>query len=194
MSHRSEMRDQTFWDEMKDVKPLPKNDKIDLTPPEHTLAQQLKREALEREVKHLRNFLSVEKVEPLDPFDYLSYKESGVQEGVFKQLRLGKYKIESVLNIQNQTFEKARSAVFNAVIHAYEKGNRTILVQHGMGLHSKPFAGFLKSYTQQWLSEMPQVLAFHTAQRQHGGLAAVYVLLKKNNQQKLANSELHRRR
>jgi len=183
-----------FLDAMKDVKPLSKSDKVSLAKPTHTLAQQLKREAVLREDNSLRNYLSVEKVEPLDPFDHLSYKKPGVQEGVFKNLRLGKYKIDGVVNLQKLKFEQARSLVFDKIIDAQRKGVRTLLLQHGLGQNSKPFPAFMKSYVYQWLQQMPQVLAFHSAQRHHGGLAAVYVLIKKSDQEKTVNRELHRKR
>jgi DNA-nicking Smr family endonuclease len=35
-------------------------------------------------------------------------------------------------------------------------------------------------------------LAFHSCQPQHGGLAAIYLLLRKNEEQRLANQERHR--
>lgn len=190
----TEMNESDFFDEMKDVKPMSQDTTVFQSKPNQTLAQQLKREAIEKEHTHLRNYLSVEKVEPVDPLDYISYKKSGVQQGVFKSLRLGKYKIDQVVNLQLQKFERARSMLFNAVISAEKKEIRVLLVKHGIGQHSHPFPAFMKSYVNQWLLQMPEVLAFHTAQSHHGGLASVYVLLKKSSEARAANKELHRRK
>lgn len=184
----------TFLEAMKDVKPLPKSDTVESVRVSETLAQRLKREALEKEQQTRTNYLSVEKVDPVEPLDHLSYKKPGVQEGVFKNLRLGKYKVDATLNVTQIRFESAREAVFNCIDQAQQKGIRTLLIHHGLGQHSKPFPAFMKSYVRQWLCQMPQVLAFHSALRQHGGLAAVYVLIKKSDQEKLANKELNRRR
>jgi DNA-nicking Smr family endonuclease len=52
----------------------------------------------------------------------------------------------------------------------------------------------MKSYVNQWLREMKMVIAFHTALKQHGGLGAVYVLLKKHPNQKQINREQHQKR
>lgn len=184
----------TFLDAMQDVKPLPKQDTVTILKAKPTLAQSLKREALQRDLNLAQNYLSTEQVDPLDPFDYLSYKKSGVQEGVFKNLRLGKYRIDFTLNLQQYKFEQARQALFETVIQAQQRGIRTLLIRHGIGLNSQPFPAFLKSYVYKWLQQLPHILAFHTAQKQHGGSASLYVLLKKSDAEKTSNRELHRRK
>ena len=69
-----------------------------------------------------------------------------------------------------------------------------MLIKHGRGEQSKPIAGYLKSAVNQWLVQLPQVIAFHSAQLHHGGSASVYALLKKSEQQKTHNRELHRKK
>jgi DNA-nicking Smr family endonuclease len=193
MSH-SVPDDLSFFEEMSDVKPLSQNDKVALhSKPSETLAQRLKREALIAEIEKDDNGLSLEKVEPLDPHDFIEYKQDGVQQGVYKNLRLGKYHIDSTLNITHMKFDDARTALYNTIKDCHERGVRTLLVQHGLGLKSKPFPAFLKSYVNQWLRQIDMVIAFHTAQKQHGGLSAVYVLMKKHPNQKLINRERNRR-
>lgn len=194
MSESENTADLSFLDEMQDVKPLGKQDKVSLLKPQSTLAQQLKRESLEQEQLLSKNFLSIEHVDPVDPHDFLSYKKPGVQDGVFKNLRQGKYKIDSVLNVQNVKLEQARQAVFNTIQSAQKNGYRTLLIKHGVGIDSKPFPAITKSYVNRWLTQLPSVLAFHSAQTYHGGKAAVYVLIKKSESQKLANKELNRKR
>ncbi len=184
----------SFYEEMSDVKPLSHTDKVVLSNKHiDTLAQRLKREALIAEVERDDNGLTVEKIEPIDPHDFLEYKQDGVQQGVYKNLRLAKYQIDVTLNITHMKFDDARVTLYNTIKDCHERGIRTLLVQHGMGLHSKPFPAFLKSYVNQWLRQIDMVIAFHTAQKQHGGLAAVYVLLKKHPNQKLINREKNRR-
>lgn len=180
-----------FLDQLKDVKPIPQGDKVRTTIPKNTLAQQLKRQALEVSKPLANNYLSVEEVEPLDPYDHISYKQDGVQEGVFKNLRLGKYKIDFVLNLQQKKFEQARSLLFQQILDSHKNAHRTLLIKHGLGLHSLPFTAFLKSYVNKWLRQMPEVIAFYTAQPKHGGNSAVYVLIKKNQQEKANNRERH---
>jgi DNA-nicking Smr family endonuclease len=183
-----------FLNELKDVKPIEPTDTVLTSNQKNTLAQQLKRQAIEASLNLINNYLSVEKVEPVDPYDFISFKQDGVQQGVFKNLRLGKYKIDFVLNLQQHKFEQARTSLFNHIINSHKEGDRTLLIKHGLGLRSQPFPAFLKSYVHQWLRQMPEVIAYHTAQPNHGGNSAVYVLLKKNQQQKANNRELHRKK
>lgn len=178
-----------FLNEFKDVTPLKNTDVVQTSNNDNALAKQLKRQAIEFEQNRINNYLSVEQVEQVDPYDHLSFKQNGIQHGVFKNLRLGKYKIDSVLNIQQLKFEAARNALFNKIIVSHHNGDRTLLVKHGLGLYSKPFPGFLKSYLNKWLAQMPEVIAYHTALPKHGGNSAVYVLLKKSQQDKAQNRE-----
>lgn len=187
----------SFFEEMQDVTPLNSVNKVsvlDVAKKQESLAQQLKREALEKQVALDDNGLSVDYVVPLDPMDFISYKQDGVQEGVYKNLRLGKYHIDSRLTLKHMKFDDARLSLFNTIVDCHKRGIRTLLIDHGIGLNSKPFAGFMKSYVNQWLSEIEQVIAFHTALKQHGGLGCTYVLLKKHPNQKQINREVHQRR
>lgn len=179
---------------MQDVKPLKQGDKVPSAKPQQTLAQKLKRESLEKAQRQDKNYLRIESVSPVDPLDMLEYKKDGVQEGVYKNLRLGKYKVDEYINIQNAKLALARELVFDSIHQAHKSGARTLIIKHGLGENNKPFPALLKSYVNQWLKQMPEVLAFHSALQRHGGLAAVYVLVKKNKQEKLANRELHRHR
>jgi len=183
-----------FLNELKDVKPIQQTDRALTNQPKKTLAQQLKRQAIEANQNLINNYLSVEKVEPVDPYDHISFRQDGVQHGVFKNLRLGKYKIDFVLNLQQYKFEQARTAIFTQIRNSHEEGDRTLLIKHGLGLRSQPFPALLKSYLHQWLQQMPEVIAYHTAQPNHGGNSAVYALIKKNQQEKINNRELHRKK
>jgi DNA-nicking Smr family endonuclease len=193
MTHNEILQDglDDFLNEFKDVKPIEQTNTVPTGQQKNTLAQQLKRQALEASQNVANNYLSVEKVEPVDPYDHISFKQDGVQQGVFKNLRLGKYKIDFVLNLQQNKFEQARTLLFTHILDSHKKGDRTLLIKHGLGLRSQPFPAFLKSYVHQWLHQMPEVIAYHTAQPNHGGNSAVYVLLKKNQQEKANNRELH---
>lgn len=183
-----------FFAEFSDVKPL-KQETIDYVPGvKDSLAKQIKRQNIEQQLQLINNYLSMECSELVEPYAQLNYKKPGVQDGVFKNLRLGKYKIERVINLQQQKFEQARENLFNQVTQAYQSGTRCILIKHGIGLHSKPTPAMLKSYVNLWLKQIPQVIAFHSALPQHSGYGATYVLLQKNESEKSANRELHRKK
>ncbi|QHJ13537.1 putative DNA endonuclease SmrA [Paraglaciecola mesophila] len=183
-----------FLSAMSDVTPLGPNDKVNTTHAQKSLAQQLRRKALEQQLNKANNFLSVEITHLVAPDEIIGFKQDGVQEGVYKNLRLGKYPIDDVLNLQQGSFEKSRQLLFDRIRLNQEKGIRCMLIKHGRGEQSKPIAGYLKSAVNQWLVQLPQVIAFHSAQLHHGGNASVYALLKKSEQHKMHNRELHRKK
>jgi DNA-nicking Smr family endonuclease len=183
-----------FLSAMSDVTPLGPDDKVITSQAEKTLAQQLRRKALEQQLNQANNFLSSEISQLVAPNDILGFKQDGVQEGVYKNLRLGKYLIEDVLNLQQTNVETSRQLLFDTIRLNQEKGIRCMLIKHGRGEKSKPKPGYLKSAINQWLIELPQIIAFHSAQLHHGGSASVYALLKKSEQQKSHNRELHRKK
>ena len=185
---------ESFLAEMGDVKPLAQDDKIHLHSPAQQLAEKQQRAASRPAPDEVVNPLSMEGVKPVNPDDFLSYQQPGIQDGVFKSLRLGKYAIENRLSLKGLTLEQCRDALYKLVKASHAKGARTLLINHGRGEQSKPFAALKKSYVQHWLGELEEVIAFHTAQPTHGGRGATYVLLKKHPEQKLINRERNRRR
>src|SRR5690554_5426103 len=180
---------------MTGVTPLAGDDIADVktafTP---TLAQLERRKAAERQLEEDINFLSTEYVELVEPHDILAFQRNGVQHGVYKRLRLGKYPIEASLNLHNHSLQQARTALFDFIRDCHVAGVRTALIIHGQGKHSKPHSALIKSYTNKWLRELAAVLAFHSAQRQHGASGALYVMLRKNETQKQLNRERHQKR
>lgn len=159
-----------------------------------TLSQLARRQAAQQEPEYDANYLSMEYVDLVKPDEILAYKKDGVQEGVYKNLRLGKYQLDATLMLLGKTLVEARSALAQFVNDCHQRGIRTLLVHHGMGRDSKPHPAILKSYTFKWIQQIPQVLACHSAQKQHGGYAATYILLQKNSEQKRENRDLHQKR
>ena len=181
--------DDLFQQEMSGVKPIPQTKVVSAprtTSP--TDAQLAAREAATADIRQDPNYLTTEYVEMVDPHDVLEYKGNGVQEGVYRKLRLGKYSSEAVLDLHRKTLQQARKEVFEFIQDSYRFGLRTVMILHGKGERSDPPA-LLKSYVNKWLPAMPQVMAFHSAQKQDGGAGAMYVLLKKNETRKQQNRE-----
>lgn len=184
-----------FLAEMSDVIPMSQADKVTIKQEDPLeLAKQLKRQALEKESNPLKCGLTLELTHPMDPYDVIQHKQDGIQDGVYKNLRLGKYPIETRLNLTQMSIEQARDALLEGIETSFKHGVRVMLIQHGLGLKSKPFPAKMKSYLNVWLPTLPQVIACHSAHKSHGGLASTYVLMKKNPQQKLINREKHAKR
>ena len=182
-----------FLQEMQGVKPLESNRVSLKTHPSGPSESQLaRRESATTHKSVDENLLTTEYVEMVDPHDILDFKRSGVQEGVYRKLRLGKYSVDAVLDLHRKTVEQSRKEVFEFISECTRLGVRTVMILHGKGDRSKPPA-LLKSYVNKWLPQLPQVMAFHSAQRHHGGAGAMYVLLKKNEEHKQQNRERHMR-
>lgn len=180
-----------FKKEMEGVKPIERK-RVVSTPKKYELsdAQLARREAAVREPGKDANILSTEYVDMVSPHDVLAYKRSGVQDGVYRKLRLGKYEIEAVLDLHRKSVKEAREEVFEFVRACMQNSVRTVMILHGKGERSDPPA-LLKSYVNKWLPELDAVMAYHSAQLRHGGSGALYVLLRKSDYQKVQNRIKH---
>ena len=169
-----------FDREVRGVRPL-KQDRVVLTGAARkpSLAQQARRAAAAAApvVPHLPLSLP-EQVPAAGPHDLLGSKKDGVQEGVYRKLRLGKYEPQARLDLHRIKLVVARQMVTDFVLSAHQQGLRTVLITHGKGRHSET-PGKMKSYVLHWLAEWDLVLAFHSAQPRHGGAGATYALLRK---------------
>lgn len=188
--------EELFLASMGDVVPLAKSNQAELAQikVEPTIAQLEKRKAAEQALSLDVNFLSTEYVDLLNPHDVLAFKKPGVQEGVYKKLRLGKYQIDATIDLHGRRFHNARNALFEFIVDCHSSNVRALLLSHGIGLNSKPVPAILKSYINKWLQEIPEVLCFHSALRCHGGNGSTYVLLKKNDEQKTQTKEIYAKR
>lgn len=138
-----------------------------------------------------KNYLSTEYVDMVDPYDEIMYKKDGIQWGVFKKLKHGQYNIEARLDLHRMSIETARREVFQFIRESREYDLRSVLITHGKGDRSDKAKAILKSYTAKWLKELDEVLAYHSAQKHHGGVGSVYVLIKKSDLAKGENRERH---
>ena len=84
-----------------------------------TLGQRAHREQAECERRAAvdPNYLTLGEVKQLAPHELVSWKKDGVQEGVFRKLRLGEYPLEGRLDLHRKTVKEARDAVFDFIQH-----------------------------------------------------------------------------
>lgn len=187
----SQQDEEIFLREMRGVRRLPE-DLVVHTPARQspTLSQLARRQAADNDLPGTnREPLSLpEQVTEVGPHDLVGLKKNGVQEGVYRKLRLGKYEPQSRLDLHRVTLRDARLQVIDFLNSSYQHGLRTVLITHGKGYHSVT-PGRLKSYVLYWLEEWDLVLAFHSAKPWHGGAGATYVLLRKPAEASLRNRE-----
>ena len=60
----------------------------------------------------------------VDPYDFLEFARPGVQHGVYKNLRQGKYEVQSRLDLHRHTVEQARVALWDFVEGCQRHGVR----------------------------------------------------------------------
>ncbi len=126
------------------------------------------------------------------PHDPIEFRRDGVQYGVFRKLKQGGYEIETRLDLHRLVVDEARRAVYGFVQECMENDMRTVLILHGKGERSETPAR-LKNFVAHWLKALDNVQAYVSAQPQHGGSGALYVLLKKSERSKQKNAETFRR-
>ena len=184
--------EQLFRDAYSDVDPLKATSvkasvKVAAKPTPGTLHRREAAQQLDSDP----NTLSDEHIPCVLPYDPISYRRDGVQHGVFKKLRLGLYDLEARLDLHQLSLQQARNAVFYFIRESHQYGLRTLIILHGKGARNTEKPALLKSATAYWLCQMDEILAYHSAMQHHGGTGAVYVLLRKSEQSKRENRELH---
>lgn len=172
-----------------DVKPIQVEERVALAKREADINVVARREAAQDE-SSVPDPLASDPVDMVSPMALLNYARPGVQHGVFKNLRLGKYVIDARLDLHRLTVEQARSALYRFILDCVENDIRAALITHGKG-EGREKPALLKSCVAYWLPQMDEVLAFHTAQKQHGSYGATYVLLRKSSNKSMQNKETY---
>lgn len=130
------------------------------------------------------NFLPSGFIQAVHPLEVLSFKRQGVQNGVFHSLQQGRYPVEATLDLHLLSIEQARRAVFQFIRDCMQHDIRTALINHGKGTRNPEAQAVIKSCVARWLPMFPEIMAFHSAQKFHGGTGAVYLLLRKSEKAK----------
>lgn len=182
-----------FQQMMGDVKPL-QNDTVELKKSHQVSDAQLaKREAALWLSEQDPEYLSIDYAPMVKPDDIIEFKRDGVQDGVYRKLRLGKYPLQAKLDLHRKTLKEARDEVVKFLQQCMRMDIRTVIIVHGRGERSNPPA-LMKSFLAHWLTQIKDVQCVHSAQRFHGGSGAVYVMLRKSQEKKLENRERHQKR
>ena len=103
--------DKTFIDEMADVVPLKRAPRVAVRTGSATArdsSQEHRRQAAVQVPQRDRNILTDGGIAPLDAWYVLEFKRPGVQNGVFRRLRQGRYESEARLDLHRMTAAGAR--------------------------------------------------------------------------------------
>ena len=111
--------------------------------------------------------------------DILIFSRPGPQNKILRKLRRGQIPIEAALDLHGMRVTDAYSEIMGFINHSLSSSYRCIKIIHGKGRGAKTEMPILKNKVNNWLKQIPQVMAFCSAQPNDGGIGAVYVLLKK---------------
>jgi len=122
-------------------------------------------------------------INPSSADEFLEYRSNGVQQRLFKKLKNGQLSIESKLDMHGLIVNQAREIVSEFISICLAEQLRCVIIIHGKG--SRGGQPVLKSMLSHWLQQIPEVLAYCSAQPKQGGTGALIILLKNN--QKINN-------
>ena len=129
------------------------------------------------------NELFTDKVHTLESF---SAARVSISSDVFKKLKKGLVPVERKLDLHGFKEEEAWQGLNDFLLEVYSQGLRCVLIVHGKGkgYGDKGDMGIIKANICAWLENSGLVLAYHTAQGKHGGSGAVYVLIRRNKNER----------
>lgn len=187
--------DDFFLQQMQGIKKLNSTKKADLSQPHKTTQVHIARQkaATQEPTSADPNHLQHYEVPRVQPHDVLGYKCHGIQDGVYRKLRQGKYAIDARLDLHRMTIEKAREMVFSFISDCMKYDLRTVLIMPGKGDRNSEDPALLKSHLIHWLPQLDDVMAYHTAQPKDGGAGAFYILLRKSEKKKMQAREHFRK-
>jgi DNA-nicking Smr family endonuclease len=188
-----------FLESMGDVARLKTKPRVDLDKSK-VKSEQLepglseRRRAAQAVVKEVHDPLTGDFVEAIEPTALLEFKRPGIQNGVYRTFRLGKYDIDARLDLHGLTVDQARQGIVAFVADCVKHDIRCALITHGKGIGRQPQPGLLKSCVAHWLPQIAEVMAFHSAQKHHGGVGATYVMIRKSAKKRLENQLRHQKK
>ncbi len=122
-----------------------------------------------------------------DTDEYVEGCVVGLDTGLVRKLRQGKFARQAALDLHGMKADEARPELEQFLNRATQAGIRCVLVIHGRGKNSPGQFPVLKDKLKQWLTRgrlAKMVLAFSTARTHDGGPGAMYILLRRKRGQK----------
>lgn len=168
---------QFLADAMRSVKPLKiKNEKVNLS-----IQTGNKKKVTHETEPPLVNFTEEAYEAPITSDTLLSYKQDSVSHKILRNLRKGQYNVDAVIDLHGMTVETARMSLIQFLSTCLRQNSRVVLIIHGRKRSTN--TPILKTKLNIWLRSTRTVLAFCSADTAHGSQGAIYVLLKRNNEE-----------
>lgn len=113
--------------------------------------------------------------------DRLHFQRGGLQFRLLQKFKRGKIMPEASLDLHRLTVDESEDAVSRFLSSALAHQYRCVHIVHGKGRMTKDGQAKLKNWLDHWLRQHPRVLAYTSAQPKDGGTGAIYILLKRRN-------------
>ncbi len=175
--------DRALWQQVtRDAKPLAKRELPPARPPtsQHPEAPEPKAKRESKPPGHLPRPLPATSVRRAEPA--LEHgRAAGVDRRRSERLRRGQLPVEARLDLHGYTQDQAHAALGDFLGGSQARGLRCVLVITGKGTTTDS-GGVLRAQVPRWLNEpgnRARGLACDYAQPKHGGLGAIYVLLRR---------------
>ncbi|PJD93323.1 MAG: DNA mismatch repair protein MutS [Legionella sp.] len=159
-----------FRDMMRDVTPLDQK-----TPPAIPLKSKLQhREPIKPKDYDLSDYYA----DPVQSDSILKYHRHGISPKQTQILKSGQLAWTAKLDLHGLRPDEAKDRLNHFLAYHLNNQHRWVLIIHGKGGRFGE-APVLKNLINHWLRQIPDVLAFHSALPKHGGAGAMYVLLRR---------------
>lgn len=174
-----------FRQMMGGVKPLQKNNKAKLSssPKISTVIHPREKALVLRNTAPDNIYLSDYYTEAVQANSILSFCSHSIPSKRLRELKTGQIPWQSRLDLHGLRPDAARQSLLKFIGQQSALGHRCLLIIHGKGSH-RGEAPILKNLVNHWLPQFPQILAFHSALARDGGSGALYVLLKRQKEEK----------
>lgn len=107
------------------------------------------------------------------PLSYVTAKISAQQ---VHELKRGEIRWEAKLDLHGLDIQAARDTLSQFIHEQLQQQKQYVLIHHGLdGIQGGP--PLLKNLVNRWLPQFKEVAAFHSAHKNDGGFAAVFVVL-----------------
>lgn len=120
-----------------------------------------------------------------EPYDFsvtanspINFTRPGLPHQRLNELKKGMISWQARLDLHRLNTTQAKAHFIRFINKAITDKHRSLLIIHGKGGYDGA-APILKNMVNHWLPQIPEVLAFTSALPKHGGVGALYVLLKR---------------
>lgn len=169
-----------FLSAMDEVQPIKSNNRLELSanPSQPQIIRKPKHKTRDTQSAPSPFAARLETSQAVSAFENLRFCRPSLDSKDFKKLQKGNFNQNWQLDLHGMTEGKADQALRQFLQEAIQLRARYLLIVHGKGYNSDLERPKLKNLVNQRLKQVPQVLAFCSAQPKDGGTGAVYVFLK----------------